>query len=225
MRKKDLRKERRRHRIEENKISILQAAEKIFALKGYSLATMDDIAEEAQFSKATLYKYFKSKREMFLEIIYSSFEEMHQKMTRIQQKEMSAEKKLKELIRYISSYYHKKRNIGRIFMMEKAAVRKILSGSSKEQPGPSFPHPPIPAYFRAKMEEIFNIMCDIISEGVKTGEFRKVDVKEACFVLGAMIRGFHFRGPIPRHKDYSIAESTDLLHDFFFYGIKGPRKV
>lgn len=225
MRKRDLRKERKRHRIEENKIYILQAAEKIFALKGYSLATMDAIAEDAQFSKATLYKYFKSKREIFFEIIYSSFEEMHQKMTRIQKREMSAEQKLKELIHYISSYYHKKRNIGRIFMMEKAAVRKIFSENSKEQPAPSFPHPPIPTYFRKKMEEIFHIMCEIISEGVKTGEFRKVDVKEACFVLGAMIRGFHFRGPLPRHKDYSVAESADLLHDFFLYGIKGPRKV
>jgi len=69
MKKRDLRIERKRHRREENKIFILKAAEFIFAKKGYSFATMDDIAEEAQFSKATIYQYFNSKGEIFFEII------------------------------------------------------------------------------------------------------------------------------------------------------------
>ena len=73
MKKKDLRIERERHRKEENKRFILKVAEKVFVQKGFSLATMDEIAKEAQFSKATLYQYFKGKSEMFFEIIYKSF--------------------------------------------------------------------------------------------------------------------------------------------------------
>jgi len=37
--------------------------------------------------------------------------------------------------------------------------------------------------------------------------------------LGAMIRGFHFRGPL-RDREFSLEESTELLHSFFLYGIK-----
>lgn len=219
MKRNDLRVERKRHRIEENKKFILKAAENIFAQKGYGIATVDDIAEEAQFSKATLYRYFKSKSEIFFEIIYKSFEEVHQSTKRIQQKKMSAEEKLRELIYCIASFYHRKKNIARIFIMERSAIKKILKLDSKEQLFPSTQHPPIPVHFRAKMEEIFNIMCEIINEGVESGEFRNVDVRNACFILGAMIRGFHFRGPL-RDREFSLEESTELLHSFFLYGIK-----
>lgn len=224
MEKKDLRTERKLHRIEENKKSILKAAERIFAQKGYSLATVDDIAEDAQFSKATLYRYYKSKSEVFFEIISKSFEEVYQKMRKILQTEMSTEEKLREIIYYIASYYHKKKNIARIFIMERSVMKKIFNLDSEEQLLPSSQHPPIPAHFRAKIEGIFNIMCEIVNEGVESGEFRNVNVRDACFILGAMIRGFHFRGPT-YDKKYSIKESTDLMHSFFLYGIKKDRKA
>ncbi|NQT81193.1 MAG: TetR/AcrR family transcriptional regulator [Candidatus Aminicenantes bacterium] len=224
MKKKDFRAERKQHRIEENKKFILQAAEKIFAQRGFGLATMDDIAEEAQFSKATLYRYYKSKGEIFFEIIYKSVEEVLHKTKKIKKGKISSEKKLRELIYYVSSYYHKKKNISRIFIMEKSAMRKILNLDSKEQFMHSSKHPPIPAVFKAKMEGIFNIMCEIIKEGIKSGEFRNVDIRNASFILGAMIRGFHFRGPL-RDKEFSLEESTELLHSFFLYGIKKDRKA
>ena len=41
-------------------------------------------------------------------------------------------------------------------------------------------------------------------------------------VLGAMIRGFHFRGPL-EGKEYNINESADLLYSFFLNGIKKER--
>jgi len=76
-----------------------------------------------------------------------------------------------------------------------------------------------PFVFMVKLKEIFRVMCEVIEEGVKGGEFRKVDVLDASSILGAMIRGFYFRGPI-QFKEYSIEESTDLLHNFFLNGIK-----
>ena len=222
MKKRDLRKEREQLRRSENKRFILRAAERIFARKGFSLATMDEIAEEAQFSKATIYQYFKSKREIFFEIIYKFFEEVHQKIKNVQLKKTSAEEKLRELIFYIGSYYHKKKNIARIIIMEKSLMKKLLHVNSKEQTVTSSPHPPIPDFFMVKLNDIFQVMCEIIEEGVKTGEFRKVDVLDASSILGAMIRGFYFRGPL-RNKEYSIEESTDLLHSFFLNGIKKVR--
>jgi AcrR family transcriptional regulator len=185
---------------------------------------MDEIAQEAQFSKATLYKYFKSKREMFFEIIYKSFEELLQKINKVQKMDMNAEEKLKKAIYYTGYYYHTKKNIARIFIMEKALMRKLLHPDSKVQT-PSTHHPPIPGRYKAILDQIFNLLCEIIEEGVKNGEFRRVNVRQASFVLGAMIRGFHFKGPVREKKELSIQESTDLLHDFFLCGIKKERKA
>lgn len=53
----------------ETKNKLLQAAEKIFALEGYTNASMDRIAEEAGFSKGTIYLYFKDKEELFVSVL------------------------------------------------------------------------------------------------------------------------------------------------------------
>ncbi len=47
---------------------ILEAAEKLFLSKGYEETTMDEIANEAEFSKGTVYKYFFSKDELYIAI-------------------------------------------------------------------------------------------------------------------------------------------------------------
>ena len=60
---KQLRKERERSR---RRRDIIRAAEILFATKGFDGLMMDELALEAGFSKATLYKYFETKEDLFL---------------------------------------------------------------------------------------------------------------------------------------------------------------
>ena len=224
MSKKNLRKERELHRQEENRRFILQAAEKVFVQKGYRFATVDDIADEAQFSKATLYRYFKSKSDIFSEIIYSSFEESFEGIRLIQMKSLSAEDKMRELIGFIVSTYHKKKNLSRILFMEKAAMKKLLkTDSGSHVAHPDF-HPDISPEIKSQLEQISDVITEIIREGIEAGEFRDMDVHDASVILGSLLRGFYFRGPI-QEKKYSIQETTDLLHSFFLNGIKKQKKA
>ncbi len=55
---------------------ILAAARKVFAAKGYERATLDEIAEQAEFAKGTLYNYFDSKETLFREIVREILNEM-----------------------------------------------------------------------------------------------------------------------------------------------------
>jgi AcrR family transcriptional regulator len=219
MDKKNLRKERERHRQEENRQFILQAAEKVFVQKGYRLATVDDIADEVQFSKATLYRYFKSKSDIVFEIIYSSFEESCSGIKKIQMESLSAEKKLKKMIGFIISIYHKKKNLSRMIFMEKTAMKKLMKKNSSFQISHSDFHPKISPRLESKIKQISDLMSEVIKEGVESGEFRDMDVQDASVVLGALIRGFYFRGPL-REKQYTIRDTTELLHTFFLNGIK-----
>ena len=54
--------ERKEREKERRRRQILVAAKKIFSKKGFSRATMEDIAEEAELSPGTLYTYFKNKK-------------------------------------------------------------------------------------------------------------------------------------------------------------------
>ena len=51
------------------KEQIIKAALTVFKNNGIEKATMDEIAKEADFGKATLYYYFSSKEEIFIEIL------------------------------------------------------------------------------------------------------------------------------------------------------------
>lgn len=60
--------------------SILAAAERLFAEKGTEKTTMDDIAREAEYSKATLYVYFQSKEEIINAILLSGMVLLQKKL-------------------------------------------------------------------------------------------------------------------------------------------------
>ena len=60
--------ERKEREKEQRRNDIVDAAEKIFFEKGLNNSTMDEVAEEAELSKGTLYLYFKSKEEIHFEI-------------------------------------------------------------------------------------------------------------------------------------------------------------
>jgi TetR/AcrR family transcriptional regulator len=62
-------KERRERERSERKDSILQAAVRVYMEEGYHAATMDKIADTAELSRATLYLYFKTKDEIFVQAI------------------------------------------------------------------------------------------------------------------------------------------------------------
>ena len=53
---------------------ILDAAIKVIARKGLEKATMEQVAEEAGISKATIYLYFRSKDELYFHCVADRFE-------------------------------------------------------------------------------------------------------------------------------------------------------
>jgi AcrR family transcriptional regulator len=55
--------------MDEKKERILAVADKLFAHFGLKKTTMDEIAKKARMGKSTMYYYFKSKEEIFVEVI------------------------------------------------------------------------------------------------------------------------------------------------------------
>jgi len=62
-------KERREREKLERRDSILQAAVQVYMEEGYHATTMEKIADTAELSRATLYLYFKTKDEIFVQAI------------------------------------------------------------------------------------------------------------------------------------------------------------
>lgn len=55
-------------RLERTRALLLDAAEEVFAEKGFAAATLDDIAHAAGYTKGAIYKHFSVKEELFLAV-------------------------------------------------------------------------------------------------------------------------------------------------------------
>ncbi|CAJ1509334.1 TetR/AcrR family transcriptional regulator [[Mycobacterium] holstebronense] len=58
----------RERRLERTRSLLLDAAEEVFAEKGFTTATLDDIAQAAGYTKGAIYKHFAAKDELFLAV-------------------------------------------------------------------------------------------------------------------------------------------------------------
>ncbi|MBE1549360.1 AcrR family transcriptional regulator [Mycobacterium sp. OAS707] len=58
----------RERRIEHTRSLLLDAAEEVFAEKGFAPATLDDIAHAAGYTKGAIYKHFATKEDLFLAV-------------------------------------------------------------------------------------------------------------------------------------------------------------
>jgi AcrR family transcriptional regulator len=75
--------------------TILDAANKVFIKYGYQKTTMDDIAHEAMIGKGTIYYYFNSKEEIFIEILKKIKEETNLKIAEKMNSASTFEEKFK----------------------------------------------------------------------------------------------------------------------------------
>jgi len=220
---KDLRSERKRQRQEANRLFILAAAERVFARKGYTLSTMDDIAKEAQFSKPTLYHYFEGKRDILFEIILNSFDEAMRGLKRITDKKVAAKTKLKEIIHFALTHFEKKKNISRVFVMERSLIHTIFHQSFDGQRSFTLEEKEFLKDIRNKKEGMLELLIRVFDEGVAAGEFRKMNTHDAAHAFEAMFHGFYFT-KFWYEKEYSLESATKLIHEFFLYGIQNIEK-
>ena len=73
--------ERRREREREQRRStILRSARKEFFDKGFRAVTVDSIARRAELSKGAIYLYFKSREEIYAQILLRDIDKFHDRV-------------------------------------------------------------------------------------------------------------------------------------------------
>ena len=77
---------------------ILRASRQLFSTKGYEETTMEDVADRAEVSKATLYNYFPGKDSLLLGIAEAELEQIHQMIQGDLAREPSALERLRRVL-------------------------------------------------------------------------------------------------------------------------------
>ncbi|MEG0830623.1 MAG: TetR/AcrR family transcriptional regulator [Anaerovoracaceae bacterium] len=128
---------------------IVEIATSCFIENGYSHSSMQDIAKNCNISKATIYKYFSSKEDLGLNVVYYLTEELAGNLSLIRQREdLSPMEKLRESIISRMKYFNQQNSFIEILLLSLTPVEKERYLSS----------------LYASKFHIFNIFAEIVAE-------------------------------------------------------------
>jgi len=226
MKTQDLRREREERRRLEYRRLILEAAERIIVRRGTSAMTMDDVAREAEFSKATIYHYFRSKGELVLELLGNFFDEVDTEVRKITVLQRSARDKLERGIRFYLRFNREKESISRMLIMDPMFMQKMSVFIADEKNLASETDRKFITKMRMKRKNILNGVAAILRQGVASGEFRRIEIPDAVTFLESLLQGYcHVR--YWHDRPYSVEEATAIIFNYFLHGIErkdGPAK-
>jgi AcrR family transcriptional regulator len=184
--------------------TIAQAAKEVFAESGYQGATLEEIAQRAGMSKATIYIYYKNKDDLFLQVV----EELVNSAMAITAQEATTARppieKLYAMVRSKMEFYEHERDFFRIYLNEKHGL----------EVAPKDPH-------KRALREMYlqgiQTLAKVIQEGIDAEVLRPLDSRRLAFFLQEMMNTVHVHRIQGKAKT-SVDEDVELLLDLFLHG-------
>jgi len=183
---------------------ILLAAEKLFAAKGFFPTTMSEIAQEAQFGTGTLYKYFKSKEDLYFTLIDEKTDEINGSVKGELSKRMSAIERIEKILRIQFEFIERNRDFFRIYVSE----RNRFEWTVKDDLG---------KVLHKKMVAYIHLLAQVMKQGIKEGAFKPEDPMDLAHALVGIINSFVFEWLIAP-RPYSLLSKADTVLDIFLRG-------
>lgn len=100
----------RRDRKEQKRLAILHAATEVFVESDFHHVLMDEVAARAKVGKGTLYRYFPTKNELYLEAIFAGWERLHEELRRTVSDEDTMDSTLRKIAEKILGYFWERRD-------------------------------------------------------------------------------------------------------------------
>ena len=209
--------ERRREREKEHRRSaILRSARKEFFEKGFRAVTVDSIARRAELSKGAIYLYFKSKEEIYAQILLRDIDKFHDRVDALLDTAKSASDNLRQFTEVYASFFISDRELFRIFM------------NFMIQHNPVNFTPNINDHIVKATNQTVVIIEQILQMGVERGEFPQgLDIRVCRNALWGFLNGIialHlFTGRESTREERVRAQIRDGL-EVFIAGLRSEKK-
>ena len=136
------------------KIRIIEGALKVFNDVGIEKTTMDEIAVESGFGKATLYYYFTSKDEVFVEIMEEGWRKLWEGIESRIVEEVGPKEKFMSIVK----------KMGQIVTSDKILYGFLFTA-------PNYIQETQKQTWKTYQERLYSILQSIIEDGIKKKEF------------------------------------------------------
>ena len=175
------------------KQSILDGALKVFKTHGIEKTTMDEIALESGFGKATLYYYFASKDEVFIAIMEDGWKKLWEGIESKIVEELGPRKKFMGIIKTMANIVKDNKILyGFLF-----TAPNHIQDESKQ-------------IWKTYQERLYAILKSIIEEGIKKKEFIDLNPGMLMKAIGGLFHGLL----IENEDDLDEKEFELMLRNF-----------
>lgn len=185
---------------------IMRAAREVFSEYGYSEALISDIAERAGVVEGSIYRFFKNKRDLLVQMV----EDWYDELLTDDSHQFEASEGTRNRLRYI--IYHHLLSIRAEPALSRLALQELRSGPDYRDS----------AMFRRNQIYTNRIMV-LVREAVARGEFRP-EVSPA--LVRDMVYGsieHHTWGFLRNEGDFDVIATSDGLADMIYRGLLADR--
>lgn len=183
---------------------ILQAAERLFAAKGFYHTTMSEIAQAAEFGTGTLYNYFKSKEDLYFTLIDEKTDEIYHQVKRELRRKASAIERIKKVLILELEFMERNRDFFKIYTSESSRFEWFI----KEEYGKKI---------HKKMETYLHLLSQVMKQGMKADELKPMDPLDLAHAFEGIVHSFIFEWLI-RPKPYPLLSKASTILEIFLKG-------
>lgn len=202
----DQRSLRKRREYEARRTEILAAAERLFSKHGFFKTSMAEIAKTAQFAMGTVYRFFKSKEDIYISLVEAKVEELAELLDHQVSLAPTATEKINAVIRVKLQYADRNRDFFRIYVSEWSGFEWTVKSAFGER------------IWKRYLAQV-DLVADLIREGIRRGEFRKVKPEDAAFALHGMLNSTMYVWILQASPTGSLVEKGALIQTLFLNGI------
>ncbi len=185
---------------------IMEAAESIFAEKGFYLTTVEEIAQKADLGKGTIYLHFENKRGLFLSIIERKLDILLKKIEEGIKEGDSPAEKIRLATEIHFKFLEKNRNFFKII--------HIFSNQFKKGMGEELFKKVV-----VKNSRYLEILQTLIERATKKKEIKSLNSKKLAVILVGIVHSLTVYWISQNEKD-SLSMDHSLAWEIFWQGAK-----
>lgn len=180
---------------------ILDAALRLFSVKGYHNVSMHEIAGEAEFGIGTLYKFFTNKEDLYKAIIMGVAEKWHRVFIQALEQERNPLRAIKRYIAVRQKLFLANLPLMRLYFAEtKGASFNIRAGLDQD--------------LLRLYDEGIEKLASVFERGIKENVFRALDPYHMALALDGTLNAFLFRmmeDPARFRREDSLSTAADIF--------------
>jgi AcrR family transcriptional regulator len=174
---------------------MLAAASGLFGATGYDAVQMDDVARAAGVGKPTLYRYFGSKEDLFLEVLGDVLQQLLHSLEEVAARPLPPPESLALTIRTLVNALGRHTEPLRLIAGDNPGLAQRLR-----------------AAFRNRRRPILELLRRVLERGVVSGDFRPLDLEVTPALILGMIRGGLINAPGVARDRLAEAAIDLVLH-------------